>query len=129
MAKRTSRPVEVEGSTPEAMAATRPVSDAGEAFVIGPSTGFFDRVGTVPVALKRAQTQPTVDQPLWTAIRNRTKAIDFGNYKEFIDAVLCRNDETVTDRKLIRQIDEWARRCAAWARTSCCGRRPKPSCC
>jgi hypothetical protein len=106
MAKRVTKTVEVEEKVTETISTARSVPDAGEAFVIGPSDGFFDRVGTVPVSLKRSLSQPTLDQPLWTAIRNRTKAIDFGNYKEFIDAVLCRYDETTTDKKLIRQIDE-----------------------
>ncbi len=106
MAKRVTKTVEIEEDVPETVATGRPVPGAGEAFVVGPSAGFFDRVGTVPVALKRAQSQPTEDQPLWTAIRNRTKAIDFSSYKDFIDAVLCRNDETTNDKKLNRQIDE-----------------------
>ena len=100
MAKRVTKTVQVEEEEiPETVATASKVPGAGEAFVIGPSAGFFDRVGNVPVTLRRSQTQPTVDQPLWTAIRNRTKAIDFGNFKEFIDAVLCRNDEIVTDEE------------------------------
>jgi len=106
MAKRVSRPVDVEGDAPGAFATAKTVPGAGEVFVIGPSAELFDRLGTVPVTLKRSQSQPTADQPLWTAIRNRTAAIGFGNYKEFIDAVLCRGDEVTNDKKLNRQIDE-----------------------
>ena len=32
----------------------------------------------------------TSDQVLWTLIRNRTKAISFRRYREFIDGVMCR---------------------------------------
>lgn len=106
MAKRVSQPVEVEGEAAGTMAAAKPVPGAGEAFVIRPSAELFDRLGAVPVALKRSQSQPTEDQPLWTAIRNRTRAIGFSNYKAFIDAVLCRTDETINDKKLNRQLDE-----------------------
>ena len=106
MAKRVTKTVEIEEDVPETVATARPVPGAGEAFVIGPSAGFFDRVGTVPVALKRSLGQPTEDQPLWTAIRNRTKAIDFSSYKDFIDRVLCRREDIVSDEKFNRQLDE-----------------------
>jgi len=41
------------------------------------------------VSLQRSATLPTVDQALWSAIRNRTDAIGFNRYNEFIDRVLC----------------------------------------
>lgn len=41
------------------------------------------------VTLKRTEIKPTADQALWVAIRNRTKAISFNRYSEFIDAVFC----------------------------------------
>ncbi|MGH3774499.1 MAG: hypothetical protein ACRDRR_01990 [Pseudonocardiaceae bacterium] len=46
--------------------------------------------GNVPVSLQRTQVVGTPDQVLWTLIRNRTLAIGFRRYKEFIDAVLTR---------------------------------------
>ncbi|MGH3942865.1 MAG: hypothetical protein ACRDTG_30430, partial [Pseudonocardiaceae bacterium] len=46
--------------------------------------------GNVPVSLQRTQVVSTPDQVLWTLIRNRTLAIGFRRYKEFIDAVLTR---------------------------------------
>src|SRR5690606_41026566 len=36
------------------------------------------------VALQRTSSQPTADQVLWTAIRNRTQAIGFNRYRTFI---------------------------------------------
>jgi hypothetical protein len=41
------------------------------------------------VSLKRSATTPTEDQPLWVAIRNRTQAISFKAYYDFINKVLC----------------------------------------
>jgi hypothetical protein len=54
----------------------------------------LSRVPTIPVALQRSTTPSTRDQSLWTAIRNRTKAISFSGsgYKDFIDRVLCKGD-------------------------------------
>jgi hypothetical protein len=43
------------------------------------------------VALQRTSTQPTSDQALWVAIRNRTQAIGFNRYQKFIDNVLCKD--------------------------------------
>ncbi|HHT9126834.1 MAG TPA: hypothetical protein ACFYD6_13615 [Candidatus Brocadiia bacterium] len=45
--------------------------------------------GKADVQVGRSAAPQTKDQPLWVAIRNRQKAISFGNYKEFIDKVLC----------------------------------------
>ena len=41
------------------------------------------------VSLQRSATQSTDDQALWSAIRNRTDAIGFNRYNEFINRVLC----------------------------------------
>jgi hypothetical protein len=50
-------------------------------------------VGTVStasdVSLRRTATTPTPDQPLWVAIRNRTRAIGFNRYHGFINRILC----------------------------------------
>ena len=43
----------------------------------------------VRVALERPRRQATDDQPLWVAIRQRTRAIGFERYKSFIERVLC----------------------------------------
>jgi hypothetical protein len=43
----------------------------------------------VRVTLSPADIQPTASQILWVVIRNRTNAIGFNRYKEFIDKVMC----------------------------------------
>jgi len=45
--------------------------------------------GPTKVALQRSTVLPTPDQPLWTAIRNRTNAIGFAPYQNFINRLLC----------------------------------------
>jgi hypothetical protein len=50
--------------------------------------------GVVPVSLQRTALLETIDQALWVIIRNRTNAISFRPYKEFIDGVMS-SDVTV----------------------------------
>jgi hypothetical protein len=45
------------------------------------------------VSMQRSRTEPTPDQALWVAIRNRCNAISFGRYKEAIDRVFCDNTQ------------------------------------
>jgi hypothetical protein len=45
--------------------------------------------GPTKVALQRSTVLPTPDQPLWTAIRNRTNATGFALYQNFINRLLC----------------------------------------
>jgi hypothetical protein len=61
--------------------------------------------GKVGVALERTAVSHTLDQALWVAIRNRTRAISFGPYRDFIDRVLRAEDREITgvaafDRRL-----------------------------
>lgn len=64
--------------------------------------------GSLDVTLRRSGTNPTRDQALWVAIRNRTQAIAFSNsggggFKAFVDRVLCERQDSgsaVLDRKL-----------------------------
>ena len=44
--------------------------------------------GHVDVTLNRSRTASTLDQALWFAIRDRTHAISFHRYKEFVDGLL-----------------------------------------
>ncbi len=44
--------------------------------------------GNVGVTLQRTASDPTLDQALWVAIRNRTNAISFGRYRDFLNRVL-----------------------------------------
>lgn len=64
-----------------------PVTDPWEITV---QSNVVNSQGNVPVSLQRTQVVGTPDQVLWTLIRNRTLAIGFRRYKEFIDAVLTR---------------------------------------
>lgn len=53
--------------------------------------------GPTRVTLDRTATTPTADQPLWVAIRNRTRAIGFDRYSRFVNSVLCESDVVVDD--------------------------------
>lgn len=46
--------------------------------------------GVLPVSLQRTEGADTSDQVLWTLIRNRTEAISFRRYRDFINGVMCR---------------------------------------
>jgi len=61
--------------------------------------------GQLGVALQRTAAHHTLDQALWVAIRNRTRAISFGPYRDFIDRVLQAEDRAISgiaqfDRRL-----------------------------
>jgi hypothetical protein len=61
--------------------------------------------GKLGVALERSAVHHTLDQALWVAIRNRTRAISFGPYRDFIDHVLRAEDRDISgvaafDRRL-----------------------------
>jgi hypothetical protein len=56
---------------------------------VTPPIGSTNPDGVVPVSLQRTSTVPTSDQILWMLIRNRTDAISFPRYKQFIDSVMC----------------------------------------
>src|SRR5229473_7187371 len=47
------------------------------------------------VTLQRTFVGPTDDRALWTAIRNRTAAIGFERYKNFIYCVFCRDSTDI----------------------------------
>lgn len=42
----------------------------------------------VNIRLQRTASDPTLDQALWVAIRNRTRAMSFGRYQEFMNRAL-----------------------------------------
>lgn len=62
------------------------------------------------VTLQRTANVPTPDQPLWAAIRNRTGAIGFNAYNDFINRVMCAGStanvpetkEEITQRNKLR---------------------------
>ncbi|MFZ4986202.1 MAG: hypothetical protein ACOYLF_12145 [Blastocatellia bacterium] len=55
-------------------------------------------IRNVKVELQNTAFQETEDVALWKAIRNRTEAIGFGKYKDFINRLLCSGTDT-TDVK------------------------------
>ena len=59
------------------------------------------------VTLQRTFAGPTDDRALWPAIRNRTAAIGFDRYKEFIDCVFCENSPTPFDDARTQIIDRY----------------------
>lgn len=44
---------------------------------------------SIPVALQRSAAVPSDDQALWVAIRDRTAAISFDKYEQFVNDCLC----------------------------------------
>jgi hypothetical protein len=50
--------------------------------------------GQADVTLQRTANLPTEDQPLWAAIRNRTGAMGFAAYSDFIERVMCAESTT-----------------------------------
>lgn len=63
--------------------------------------------GRLGVALERTAVHHTQDQALWVAIRNRTRAISFGPYRDFINRVLhAEEHETLGVPALDRRLQE-----------------------
>ena len=60
-------------------------------------------------SLTRSLPDTTPDQPLWVAIRNRAEAIGFSRYKDFIEAVLCADNEQDKEHRFLfsATIDPW----------------------
>jgi len=81
--------------TPDAAAPTEEQGSdlAGIHHVDMDSAGSIQPTGPTEVVLSRTKTEPTDDQALWVAIRNRTRAIGFDRYYDFIDHVLCKGEE------------------------------------
>ena len=55
----------------------------------------------VTVSMRRAESPPTTDQALWSAIRNSANALSFNTYARFMDIVMCggRDDLGLTDEE------------------------------
>lgn len=60
--------------------------------------------GHVGVTLERTKSDPTLDQALWVAIRNRTHAINFHNYRRFIDRMLAWDENQRLPEQLERRL-------------------------
>lgn len=115
----TSTSCDVEISFPESGLKTIQVKardrnvdpDSGSAYAVSSiqiNASEADRqmiAGNIGVRLERTRVHPTRDQALWIAIRNRTGAMGFTRYRNFIDRVLQagepeRLDDPRLDRKL-----------------------------
>lgn len=75
---------------------------AGTVKVTGEAASTLNQVASTDlnVTLQRSETQPTDDQALWVAIRNRTKAIEFNHYKDFIDKILCKETQPTENARV-----------------------------
>jgi hypothetical protein len=63
--------------------------------------------GRIDARLHRTFSHPTLDQALWVAIRNRTHAISFPRYREFINRILCAEErEGLNNPVLERQLKD-----------------------
>jgi hypothetical protein len=81
-----------ENETPESERLADPVKNA----IDYAATKFEGAASTDRnVTLQRTASLPTDDQVLWAAIRNRTDALSFRRYSEFIDRVLCKGEATL----------------------------------
>jgi hypothetical protein len=48
---------------------------------------------TIAVTMKRTAAEDTKDLALWVVIRNSALAISFSAYKEFVDGIMCKNED------------------------------------
>jgi hypothetical protein len=88
-----------------AYSVTASVKDNEDRQIGAPATASVTIVSTrvqATVTLQRAATGPTSDQALWVAIRNRTEAISFNRYDEFVDRLLCADPPTDRGRASCR---------------------------
>ena len=99
--------------TIEAKARAAASSDFNTPYVVGTlstqaSEGDRQMIGGhIGVRLERTRVHPTRDQALWIAIRNRTHAIGFVRYSNFINRVLQAEErEHIEDPRLERKIKE-----------------------
>jgi hypothetical protein len=65
----------------------QPPENGQLAELVSPETD-YRRLVDARVTMRRTEVEPTTDRGLWGAIRNRTLAIGFDNYSNFIDNVL-----------------------------------------
>lgn len=72
-----------EGGTPQKLEEIKRV-------IVDSTTRLVDASSAVKkVTLTKTATEPTDDQALWVAIRNRSQAVSFKRYDAFINAVFC----------------------------------------
>lgn len=61
----------------------------------------------VPVTLGRSRVESTDDQILWVMIRNRTRAISFNRYRDFVDLVMCGDRAGSEDAEITQIRERW----------------------
>lgn len=69
--------------------------------------------GNIGVSLQRTRSEPTLDQALWFAIRDRTQAISFSRYREFIDNLLGQVNREALPPGALKQITAKQMECAS----------------
>jgi hypothetical protein len=99
----------------EVTAFDRKVAAAGDAAFISLSQSISVRSGEarrvevarlpepIGIRLHRTQSDPTLDQALWVAIRNRTHAISFNRYQDFMNRALLWEERAYQVPKGIEQ--------------------------
>ncbi|MFO1428593.1 MAG: hypothetical protein U1F76_00400 [Candidatus Competibacteraceae bacterium] len=92
MTKRTNNPTDNEPTSGEGGGSQ--LADTLKVTCEPPEPSPVPITGSTKVSLQRSATPRTADQALWTAIRNRTEAVAFNRYREFIDRVLCASPDT-----------------------------------
>jgi hypothetical protein len=100
----TAEPTEELG--PEGELTTTVISTAGQGqrrsatrtVFVTAAPGSLSPEGIVPVSLQRTAVAPTDDQILWVVVRDRTNALSFRSYRNFIDGVLCNESRTAAFR-------------------------------
>jgi hypothetical protein len=83
-------PEEIKGNVEFKQLQTDQSTLAGTVKITGDAADLL-RNPTLGVNLRRTQSEPTKDQAFWMAIRDRTNAIQFTTYQNFIDKVLCKH--------------------------------------
>ena len=76
--------------------ATGTTSSASLTVFITASQAAISPEGVVPVSLQRTSIVGTDDQILWVIVRNRTNAVGFRPYRQFIDGILCADQKAPT---------------------------------
>ncbi|CAA9891951.1 conserved hypothetical protein [Candidatus Methylobacter favarea] len=113
MAEEPIEGIEITDATGHVVHTLKMTGDA--ASLLRQAAAFHDGDGFVlntSTALKRAAGRSTPDQALWAAIRDRTNAISFERYYEFINRVLCQPPEVDRGRAACEAIPEGTKRCA-----------------
>ena len=86
------------GGDPNAAALTNAPKQSPHRNIIVSEPDVQSISGNVGVTLRRTASEPTLDQALWVAIRNRTQAISFDRYRDFLNRVLRWQEMIASDQ-------------------------------